>query len=227
MSLLFDIFLPTNCLLCDALGNRICFRCEGDLGSEPRLVFREGFVGFSAASYNMVTQKLLRSYKELGESELSHLMASSMLPLVQCFDHLPDFLVPVPSNRSALRERGFNPAELLARDLSLGLPKVRWVNLLSRARETRDQSKLNPAERRANQTGSMVSKVGAGRVLLVDDVVTTGATLLTAKQTLENAGFFVEGFITYAETEGKKVYLDYTGLSCLQMEEHHGTKNFR
>jgi orotate phosphoribosyltransferase len=53
----------------------------------------------------------------------------------------------------------------------------------------------------------MISKVGSGRVILVDDVVTTGATLITAKQTLENAGYFVEGFVTFAETEGKRCTL--------------------
>lgn len=207
MSLLLNLFLPAKCLFCDDLGDRVCRKCAVHVGAAPRIVFRDSFIGFSATDYNSDAQKLLRSYKELGESELAGLMAGSMFPLFQCFDRLPDFLVPIPSNRSSLRDRGFNPAELLARELSLGLPGVRWVNVLSRVRETQDQSKLNPAERRANQSGSLISKVGTGRVIIVDDVVTTGATLVTAKQTLENAGYFVEGFVTFAETEGKRCTL--------------------
>ena len=207
MSLLLDLFLPAKCLFCDELGDRVCATCTLNVGSSPRIVYRDGLIGFSATDYNSASQKLLRSYKELGESELASLIAESMFPLLRCFEQPPDFLVPMPSNRSSLRERGFNPAELLARELSVRLPGVSWVNTLSRVRETKDQSKLNPSERRANQAGSMLSKVGSGRIILVDDVVTTGATLLTAKQTLENAGYFVEGFITFAETEGKRCTL--------------------
>ena len=158
-------------------------------------------------SYNEQAQKLLRSYKELGESELARLMATTMSPLVDCFDQHPELLVPIPSNRSSIRERGFNPAELLARELSRQLPATGWSNILGRRRETKDQSKLNPDERAQNQFGSMFGRVGSGRVLLVDDVVTTGASLLEAKETLENSGYFVQGFVTFAETESKRCTL--------------------
>ena len=154
-------------------------------------------------SYNSSARLLLRSYKELGESELASTLAKSMLPLLGCFQNSPELLVPIPSNKSSLRERGFNPAELIAREISVRVQGMRWQNLLARVRETSDQTKLSPTERRANQVGSMISKVGGGNVILVDDVVTTGSSLLEAKKTLENAGFFVEGFLTFAETESK------------------------
>ncbi len=207
MSLILELFLPAKCLFCDELGDRVCGNCAYEVGAAPRIVSREGFIGFSATDYNMASQKLLRSYKELGESELAGFIAGAMFPLLQCFEGLPDFLVPMPSNRSSLRERGYNPAELLAREIAARLPRVKWSNLLSRVRETQDQSKLNPIERKVNQLGSMVAKAGSGSVIIVDDVVTTGASVLTAKQTLENAGYFVQGFVTFAETEGKRCTL--------------------
>ncbi|MEY3856129.1 MAG: hypothetical protein RJA45_599, partial [Actinomycetota bacterium] len=166
----------------------------------------------SSMNYNDRAKTLLRSYKELGESELSKTMAQAMVNLLGCFDQLPSILVPMPSNRSSVRERGFNPAELLARELSLRVPGLRWSNILLRTRETKDQSKLSPTERRQNQQGSMMAKVGTGRVLLVDDVVTTGASMLTAKETLENAGYFVIGFVTFAETEAKRCTLTTQAL---------------
>lgn len=58
-----------------------------------------------------------------------------------------------------------------------------------------------------NQLNSMVAKVGHERVVLVDDVVTTGSTLKTAAKTLENAGHEVIGFLTFAETESKRCNL--------------------
>ena len=154
-------------------------------------------------SYNERAKTLLRSYKELGESELAKTMAQTMVNLLGCFEQQPTILVPMPSNRGSISERGFNPAELIARELSLRIPGLRWSNILLRTRETKDQSKLSPAERRQNQQGSMIAKVGTGRLLLVDDVVTTGSSLLTAKETLESAGYSVTGFVTFAETEAK------------------------
>jgi ComF family protein len=204
MSLLLDIFLPSKCLFCERLGARICFTCEPQQALDPRLVIRNGFVGFSATSYDHKAKSILRSYKELGESELALFLAKTMIPLVQCFERTPDLLVPIPSNRNSVLERGYNPAELIAREVSAGLAGVRWSNLLGRLRETKDQSKLSPEERRNNQSGSMAARVGSGRVLIIDDVVTTGSTLLAAKETLENSGYFVEGFITFAETEAKR-----------------------
>jgi ComF family protein len=212
MSLILDLLLPAKCLFCARLSARVCATCEQDIGADPRLVFRKGFVGFAAMPYNALAQTLMRCYKELGESELARLMAISMKPLLHCFDQLPELLVPMPSNRSSIRERGFNPAELLARELSLQVPALRWSNVLSRSRETRDQSKLNPEQRNLNQRGSMVGRVGSERVLLVDDVVTTGASLLTAKETLENSGYFVQGFVTFAETEAKRCTLTTQAL---------------
>jgi ComF family protein len=203
VSLLLDIFLPATCLFCNRLGGRVCKDCNILVGSNPRLVYRDGLVGFSACDYSEATQKLLRSYKELGESELAKVMFQSMHTLLGCFEHAPELLVPIPSNRNSLRDRGFNPAELLARELAVRNPGLIWRNLLVRSRETRDQSKLSPTERQQNQAGSMVARAGNGRVLLIDDVVTTGATLNQASQVLTAAGYFVQGFITFAETEAK------------------------
>ncbi len=203
MSLFLDLLIPAKCLFCGQLGTRVCEDCEVEIGSEPRLVYRDGLIGFSAMGYDSNAKTLLRSYKELGESELASVMARTMVNLIGCFEQRPELLVPIPSNRSSVRERGFNPAELLARELSLQVPGLRWSNVLGRIRETKDQSKLTPTERKQNQLGSMIAKVGGGRVLLIDDIVTTGASLLAAKETLERADYIVDGFVTFAETEAK------------------------
>ncbi len=173
------------------------------IGADPRLVFRSGLVGFSAMSYTQEAKTLLRAFKELGESELAKVLAGVMAPLIGCFETCPTILVPIPSNASSLRERGFNPAELIARELCRKTPGLRWVNALSRARETLDQSKLKPNERARNQNDSMIARSGTAKVLLIDDVVTTGATLLAASAELQKTGYSVAGFLTFAETERK------------------------
>ena len=203
MSLLLDLLMPAKCLFCDRLPKRVCEICSANIGNDPRLVFRSGLVGFASMGYTASAKSLLRSFKELGESVLAPVLASAMAPLVSCFQESPKVLVPIPSNASSMRERGYNPAELLARELCRNLPGVRWVNALTRVRETLDQSKLTPNARIENQTGSMDARSGTARVLLIDDVVTTGATLLAATRELQKAGYFVEGFLTFAETERK------------------------
>jgi predicted amidophosphoribosyltransferase len=111
--------------------------------------------------------------------------------------------VPVPSNTLSLRERGFNPAEIIARELCRSLNGIGYQNLLARTRQTKDQSRLSPGQRAENQLNSMMAKVGCERVILIDDVITTGSTLKTASKTLENSGHKVIGFLTFAETESK------------------------
>ena len=200
-----NLILPAQCLFCNRLGARICSNCNRQVGVDPRLVYREGRIGFSSDAYSDSAKRIIRAYKELGESELAVEIAEAMRPLLACFEEPPTLLVPIPSNQTSLRERGFNPAELLARELSSKVSGLRWANLLKRSRQTLDQSKLSPSQRQVNQSGSMVAQAGLGKVLIIDDVVTTGATIATATQVLENAGYFVQGFLTFAETEAKRV----------------------
>jgi len=113
-------------------------------------------------------------------------------------------LVPVPLGRTRLRERGHNQAAVLAAALSRasGVPVV--AGALLRVRETRTQTRLAPADRRRNVSGAFAPAVTAGRVLagrrvaLVDDVVTTGATLGAAAQALAVLGPASIGAVTFA-----------------------------
>jgi ComF family protein len=111
----------------------------------------------------------------------------------QCADVLadrPDALVPVPLARARERERGFNQAGLVAERLAerLGLRvRPRW---LVRLRVTAPQSDLVAVERRANVAGAFAAApVVAGRhVVVVDDVITTGATVGECARALRAAG---------------------------------------
>ena len=158
-------------------------------------------------AYTADAKLLLRAFKELGESSLAAPIAQSIYPLLSCFEQTPTRLVPVPSNVKSIRERGFNPAEIIAREIARNLPNLRFENLLARTRQTLDQSKLTPLERSDNQVGSMVAQVGRERIIHIDDVVTTGATLKEATHALENSGHSVIGFLTFAETEAKRCNL--------------------
>jgi ComF family protein len=109
-------------------------------------------------------------------------------------------LVPIPLGSRRRRRRGYNQSERLASAVA-GLLGLRVDDgLLRRPRETRSQTSLTPEERAANIAGAFEADAGAGelRLVLVDDVFTTGATLLDAARALRAAGAAWVGAVTFA-----------------------------
>ena len=98
-------------------------------------------------------------------------------------------LIPVPLGPRRLRSRGYNQSERLATALGARLGLDVRTDLLARKRETTTQTALTPDERQSNVAGAFVATTRVmGRVVLVDDVFTTGATLVAGATALAAAG---------------------------------------
>lgn len=103
-----------------------------------------------------------------------------------------DFLIPVPLHKSRYRERGFNQSEIIAEEISkaTGLPFLK--DMLKRKKNTKDQTNLSPQEREKNVRGAFVvtepEMINGKKIILVDDVITTGATLSECARMLKQAG---------------------------------------
>lgn len=123
-----------------------------------------------------------RGYLRVVEKVMAPLMAGSLEG--ESFDGV----VAVPLHRARLAKRGFNQAELMARAVA-GRINVPFSDRLRTVRRTRDQVELSAGERRENVAGAFEARGSlGGRLLLVDDVFTTGATLSECATTLKQAG---------------------------------------
>jgi ComF family protein len=111
-------------------------------------------------------------------------------------------LVPVPLASARKRQRGYNQSALIARGLGKKWQLPVWEDVVGRTRETETQTRLTPAERRANVAGSFcmageAQKLAGAHVLIVDDVVTTAATLNSCAKVLYEAGARIISYVTF------------------------------
>jgi ComF family protein len=146
--------------------------------------------------YEGVCRDLVLALKYQGRTSLVPFLADRMAEEVVRQMGLPateaDRILPVPLHPTRLRERTFNQAELLARALAdrMGIPCEE--NLLIRCRPTQPQAELTREERSRNVRGAFDLRSGSGlrgsRLLLVDDVLTTGATAEACAALLKKAG---------------------------------------
>ena len=138
--------------------------------------------------YEGVGKKLVHALKYRAYTRVVEKVAAPVMWEMVRRDGPFDAIVPVPLHRSRLKERGFNQAELLARGIAHRL-SVPLSDTLQAVRSTRDQVKLSAAERRANVADAFSARTSArGKVLLVDDVFTTGATTNACAVALLRAG---------------------------------------
>ncbi len=161
----------------------LCFQC----GHAPPAFARARSWAVMAGSVREAIHRL----KYHQDWALADVLAAELLALVEAQGWQVDAVVPVPLGERRLRERGYNQAALLAFPLALGLGVAYRPRWLQRVRETRSQVGLSAAERRANVEGAFGALPDVARgltVLLVDDVMTTGATMHAAAQALRAAG---------------------------------------
>jgi len=198
-----EMNLPPFCAYCgrglnkSSLAKNICSDCL-----KTRFYFDRAF---SPCKYSGTIKKLVHEFKYNGRDYLGKSLGKIMNNFIREYK-LPieymDFIIPVPLHTSRLRQREFNQAQVLSEQLAGEFDKKVLPGVLIRNKATKTQTELNPEERRLNVKESFfVTKpdlVKNMNLLLVDDVLTTGATSSEAARSLKESGARIVFVITLA-----------------------------
>ena len=210
-----DLLFPPKCPYCQKLLDEprapVCPRCQASLpwlegrAGERKIDLADGC--YSPLAYGEMVREAIHRYKFHRVRALGRPFAALM---ARCLaDRLPDgadLICWAPLSRERFRERGFNQAELMAREMGR-LLSIPAGPALEKVRDTRPQSELEEeSARRANARGAYALLPGADltgkRVVLVDDVVTSGSTLSECAALLRRAGAEQVFCLTLAKARG-------------------------
>ena len=204
MVALLDLFMPPACAACGRPGALLCPGCisgfrqpsrpaDRFLAPDAAIVVGESLsLALAAFAYDGPMRRALAALKYGGASRLAPILARAAEPALRSLLALTGAatLVPVPVHLERRRVRGYNQAELIARQLAR-LLELPISETLARPRPTTKQHRLNRAARLQNLRGAFVVRAGAvvPRIaILVDDIVTTTATLEACSSVLDDAG---------------------------------------
>jgi len=199
-SFLLNIFFPKFCLNCQREGSFLCEDCQAILDiSSSHQEFQTGNLSdlyYPLEYKNPLIKNLIKRFKyEPFVKELAKDLASLIIAHFQLLDPPPNFgggdyvLLPVPLEKRKLKWRGFNQSEEIGKEISkfLNIPLIN--DILFKIKETPPQVELSEKEREENIKGVFMirnrEKISGKKILLVDDVYTTGATMEECSQVLK------------------------------------------
>lgn len=197
-----ELLFPIHCFGCKAIGIEICSNCRRYWNPHFYIQTISELKVYSAIRYSPVAKSILLGAKENSYAVADKLMVNA---LMNCLHRLPSqvlrdaTLMPIPGSKRAIRKRGRDFILELTKEVSIksGIPMISGMQI---ERRLLDQSGLSAVDRKRNIYGAFTLDKNvqgiSGEILLVDDLVTTGATLLEAKRALNVSGFSVNQAIT-------------------------------
>ena len=202
---ILNVIFPVSCLSCKASGKDLCTTCLGDSPFAERETAKWIFPIYDYRHPQIKKALWLLKYK--GKKRLANIFAEILYGKIM--EELSDLsvlenfteavLIPIPLSRKRYRERRYNQAELICReiikinDIRHGVYMELENNVLIKPKETEHQARIeNRPQRLRNIIGSFSIKnaelVKNRNIILIDDITTTGATLNEARKILKQAG---------------------------------------
>lgn len=213
-----DLFFPKFCFSCQKEGGYLCQDCQGlleildsyfclckeairlPLAGKCKRCSHKKLTGlYFAASYqNPLIKKLIHNFKyepflrELRENLASLVITHFQLTEKQKTEFSNFLLIPVPLDKKRLKWRGFNQSEEIGKELAKSLEIPLITDVLLKMKATLPQVELSDLEREENIKGAFLvtnrEKIKGRKILLIDDVYTTGSTLNEVARLLKEAG---------------------------------------
>ncbi len=208
-----DLFFPAKCLICNKISQNICIDCINKIqevinqtcpncnklskyGAYCNRCKKNKYIsGIIAFGYfrNPILKKVIYELKYEGVFSVSDQLAGMLTKTILKEDIIFDIISFVPISKKSLRHRGYNQSELIANSLSEYFKKPVF-SLLTKTKETKSQVGLSGKERRNNLFDAFIineknsNKLIGKKILIIDDVCTTGSTLNECAKILKNGG---------------------------------------
>lgn len=209
---LVSLVFPKICIYCQNEFSSLCPKCQQLWLAPAQRRYVKGLRVNSTLDYNATSSRIVIQAKENGNRVAQYWMASALSTALEKFEsdnpalsisHC--LLVPIPSSKSAIRRRGgsfLHPIldKLVELQKQKNGVRWRWMELLVHHKKVRDQSELSYSARQSNMAGAFRLRsddlVMERPILLIDDVLTTGATLYSAFWALRERNLTVLGAAT-------------------------------
>ena len=195
---LSQLIFPSRCFGCQRLGPSICSGCRSSWHPHYYKSNLGTFKVHSALIYTPISSKIILAAKESGQNGADELIIQSIIHVLNKnkIDTNLARLVPIPSSKASQRRRGRSFMVDLVTQISerTGIPMLDCLQL---SRRVLDQSRLDRDQRAENLDGAFsLSCHARGELILIDDVVTTGATLREGFRAVNSQGFQAIGSVS-------------------------------
>ncbi|MDA3630318.1 ComF family protein [Saccharopolyspora sp. WRP15-2] len=216
---LIDLLLPLHCAGCGTAGTAWCPDCSRELGGLHRVerpLLPPGLPVYALGRYRDAARRAILAYKESGQRHLADPLAGHLVTGLRAItaEHQLDHrwcLVPAPSRAIAARRRGGAHVLRIAHRMSALLTARGWptqvADCLVTARGAADSTGLDAAERVRNLSGRVLVRNGripppTAQLVLIDDVITTAATVAACSEVLGTAGRAFGAVLSLTATAG-------------------------
>lgn len=210
------IFLPT-CGVCGEVEkNYLCEKCRIELerymiiekensNNKKKTIFNNKIEKIHVFEYKNTIRKLILQYKFNDKSYLYKTFCEFIVKNKKLFDFIKsyDIIIPVPIHKTRMRERGYNQSELITKELAEKTGIKFYTDVLIKVKNNKVQSTLSAEEREKNAKNvyklNNPQKIYNKKVLIFDDIYTTGATINSCIEELEKASVKQIGILTLAK----------------------------
>jgi predicted amidophosphoribosyltransferase len=193
-----QLIFPSRCFGCQKLGPSICSACRSSWYPHYYRTKQEDLTIHSSILYTSTASRIILAAKEQGVKGADELILEAIIHALEKskIDTNLARLVPIPSSKSSQRRRGRSFIVDLVAPISQRTG-IQMLDCLQLSRRVQDQSGLHRDERATNLAGAFrITSHVRGELILIDDVVTTGATLREALRAVNSQGFLAAGSVS-------------------------------